>query len=68
MTSTQALGYGIDLGTSNSAVSVAYADRVEVLRIGPTRAVTTLPKGTSRRGAWANYLSVWVSYLRPVKA
>jgi len=26
------------------------------------------PKGTSRRGAWANYLSVWVGYLRAVKA
>ncbi len=43
MTSAQPLGYGIDFGTSNSAVSVAYADRVEVLPIGPTRAATTLP-------------------------
>jgi hypothetical chaperone protein len=37
---TSALGYGIDFGTSNSAVSVAYEDRVEVVPIGPAR---TLP-------------------------
>lgn len=43
MTSSRPLGYGIDFGTSNSAVSVAYADRVEILPIGPTRTSPTLP-------------------------
>lgn len=44
MTSTTLpLGYGIDFGTSNSAVSIAYADRVEVVSIGPSRTSTTLP-------------------------
>src|SRR5437870_12411655 len=37
------LGYGIDFGTSNSAVSIAYADRVEVLSLGASRASRTLP-------------------------
>ncbi|HEX2681359.1 MAG TPA: hypothetical protein VHQ03_08705, partial [Candidatus Dormibacteraeota bacterium] len=37
------LGYGIDFGTSNSAVSIAYEDRVEVVSVGETRASTTLP-------------------------
>jgi hypothetical chaperone protein len=37
------IAYGIDFGTSNSAVSVAYADRVEVVPIGPHRAALTLP-------------------------
>ena len=37
------LGYGIDFGTSNSAVSIAYADRVEVLSLGASRAARTLP-------------------------
>src|SRR6202158_3309365 len=37
---TTPLGYGIDFGTSNSAVSIAYADRVEVVPIGQAR---TLP-------------------------
>jgi hypothetical chaperone protein len=36
------LGYGIDFGTSNSSVSVAYADRVEVLPLGKS-ASRTLP-------------------------
>ena len=36
MTSGKPLGYGIDFGTSNSAVSVAYADRVEVLKMLPS--------------------------------
>ncbi len=36
------LGYGIDFGTSNSSVSVAYADRVEVLALGRSGA-RTLP-------------------------
>lgn len=36
------LGYGIDFGTSNSSVSVAYADRVEVLPLGRS-ASRTLP-------------------------
>jgi len=34
------LGYGIDFGTSNSAVAIAYADRVEVVPLGSAR---TLP-------------------------
>jgi len=34
------LGYGIDFGTSNSSVSIAYADRVEVVALGSSR---TLP-------------------------
>src|SRR5258708_3008950 len=37
------VGYGIDFGTSNSAISVAYADRVEVLALGPSRSTMTLP-------------------------
>jgi hypothetical chaperone protein len=37
------IAYGIDFGTSNSAVSVAYSDRVEVLPIGPSRSSMTLP-------------------------
>src|SRR6266851_1875538 len=43
VTSGKPLGYGIDFGTSNSAVSIAYADRVEILPIGPTRSSRTLP-------------------------
>jgi len=34
------LGYGIDFGTSNSAVAIAYDDRVEVVPLGSSR---TLP-------------------------
>jgi hypothetical chaperone protein len=34
------IGYGIDFGTSNSAVAVAYADRVEVVQLGSSK---TLP-------------------------
>ena len=37
------LGYGIDFGTSNSAVSIAYSDRVEVLPLGASRSSRTLP-------------------------
>jgi hypothetical chaperone protein len=37
------VGYGIDFGTSNSAISVAYGDRVEVLALGPSRSAMTLP-------------------------
>jgi hypothetical chaperone protein len=37
------LGYGIDFGTSNSAVSIAYPDRVEVLALGTARSSLTLP-------------------------
>ena len=37
------VGYGIDFGTSNSAISVAYADRVDVLPIGPTASSLILP-------------------------
>ena len=43
MLSSRPLGYGIDFGTSNSAVAIAYADRVEVLPIGPARSSRTLP-------------------------
>jgi hypothetical chaperone protein len=38
-----ALGYGIDFGTSNSAISIAYADRVEVPSLGSARSSPTLP-------------------------
>jgi len=37
------IGYGIDFGTSNSAISVAYAGRVEVLTLGASRSAMTLP-------------------------
>jgi hypothetical chaperone protein len=37
------IAYGIDFGTSNSAISIAYLDRVEVLPIGPSRSAMTLP-------------------------
>ena len=37
------VGYGIDFGTSNSAIAVAYADRVEVLPLGASRSAMTLP-------------------------
>jgi hypothetical chaperone protein len=43
VTSSRPLGYGIDFGTSNSAISIAYTDRVDVLPIGPTRSGRTLP-------------------------
>ena len=36
------IGYGIDFGTSNSSVSIAYPDRVDVLPLGATRS-RTLP-------------------------
>ncbi len=39
----RSLGYGIDFGTSNSAVSIAYPDRVEVVRVGAQRTSSTLP-------------------------
>jgi hypothetical chaperone protein len=37
------VGYGIDFGTSNSAISVAYEDHVEVLGLGAARSSVTLP-------------------------
>ncbi|HEV2952823.1 MAG TPA: hypothetical protein VG015_01885, partial [Candidatus Dormibacteraeota bacterium] len=37
---TQALAYGIDFGTSNSAIAVAYPDRVELVELGPQAALT----------------------------
>src|SRR5215472_19003089 len=37
------LGYGVDFGTSNSAISIAYEDRVEVVSLGETQATRTLP-------------------------
>src|SRR6202521_691924 len=40
---TGPVGYGIDFGTSNSAVSVAYADHVDVLPVGRSRSARTLP-------------------------
>lgn len=43
MTNSEAVGYGIDFGTSNSAVSIAYRDRVEVASLGETEAVRILP-------------------------
>src|ERR1700738_696740 len=44
VTSTRApLGYGIDFGTSNSAISIAYADRVDVLALGAAHSSLTLP-------------------------
>ncbi len=41
--STTPVGYGIDFGTSNSAVSVAYADHVDVMQLGRSRSAMTLP-------------------------
>lgn len=40
---TAPAGYGIDFGTSNSAVSVAYADHVDVIPLGRSRSALTLP-------------------------
>ena len=37
------VGYGIDFGTSNSAIAVAFVDRVDVVPLGPSPAVMTLP-------------------------
>ena len=50
------LGYGIDFGTSNSAISVAYTDRVEVVSLGAAGSTRTLPSfvylhRSGRRGA-----------------
>jgi molecular chaperone DnaK (HSP70) len=42
VTPSRPLGCGIEFGTSNSSVSVAYADRVDVLPIGQSTA-RTLP-------------------------
>ena len=42
MTSSRPLGYGIDFGTSNSSVSVAYPGHVDVLPLGQS-ASRTLP-------------------------
>ncbi|HKC18085.1 MAG TPA: Hsp70 family protein [Candidatus Dormibacteraeota bacterium] len=42
MTPARPLGYGIDFGTSNSSISVAYPDRVEVVQVGRS-AARTLP-------------------------
>ncbi|MGA8922607.1 MAG: Hsp70 family protein [Candidatus Dormiibacterota bacterium] len=41
--SAQPIGCGIDFGTSNSSVAIAYPDRVEVLPVGPGRVSKTLP-------------------------
>jgi hypothetical protein len=40
LVTSRPVGYGIDFGTSNSAVAVAYADRVEVVTVGSSK---TLP-------------------------
>ena len=40
---TYPLAYGIDFGTSNSAIAVAYRDRVEVVPAEPPLASPTLP-------------------------
>src|SRR5260370_35053750 len=37
------VGCGIDFGTSNSAVAVAYADRVDEVPLGPSPSAKTLP-------------------------
>jgi hypothetical chaperone protein len=43
VTSAAPLGYGIDFGTSNSAIAIAYPDRVDVLPIGRAQSSRTLP-------------------------
>jgi hypothetical chaperone protein len=43
LSETAPVGYGIDFGTSNSAIAVAYADRVEVVPLGTSRSAMTLP-------------------------
>jgi hypothetical chaperone protein len=40
LVTSRVVGYGIDFGTSNSAVAIAYEDRVEVVPLGSSR---TLP-------------------------
>lgn len=40
---TEAVGYGIDFGTSNSSISAAYPDRVDILPIGPSKSAQILP-------------------------
>lgn len=42
VTSARPLGYGIDFGTSNSSIAVAYSDHVDVLPLGGSTA-RTLP-------------------------
>ncbi len=37
------VGCGIDFGTSNSAIAVAYVDRVDVVPLGPSLSAKTLP-------------------------
>ncbi len=37
------MGYGIDFGTSNSAIAVAFSDRVDVVPLGPSPSAMTLP-------------------------
>jgi hypothetical chaperone protein len=41
--SARPLGYGIDFGTSNSAISIAYSDRVELVPVGRSTGSMTLP-------------------------
>jgi len=40
---SQPLGCGIDFGTSNSAIAVAFADRVDVVQLGASKSAMTLP-------------------------
>ena len=51
---TGPLGYAIDFGTSNSAVAIAYPDRVVVSSIGSMRSAQTLPSFVylHRAGVW----------------
>ena len=37
---SEAVGYGLDLGTSNSSIAIAYDDHVEVLEIYPDRVMS----------------------------
>ncbi|TME56990.1 MAG: hypothetical protein E6I58_06590 [Chloroflexi bacterium] len=37
------VGYGIDFGTSNSAIAIAYPHRVDVVPLGPSPSAMTLP-------------------------
>ena len=43
MTSLPPVGYGIDFGTSNSAIAIAYPARIDVLPMAPGRTTQVLP-------------------------
>ena len=57
LVTSRPLGYGIDFGTSNSAVAIAYADRVEVVPLGSSR---TLPSFVYLRHRAGRTLSLQV--------